>query len=338
MPEPALAPPSPSRIHQAPPTRTLGISLGSIKQLQLGHCRSGWDPPTTSHRDVPGQAAANAHSWGGCARGAGSHRQCRGGVWHAPAQPHSPDWSRLLRGRRSAGTAAGPAQSTEHPGQASPAPRPGIPSTPAGHPQHPWPGIPCTPARHPQHPSQASPATPDPFSCSPQPGVTSAATSGHAVCWGSLSLATFRHPRHREPAQQLCPAGQAGAVWQCWAQLSRQSQVTATEFWGKQATGHGNEAGSTQRALRALRMGNATHACSFWALSPPKIVPQAESPQGERLRHTSVTSMWDGGLSTGTPSCPTRPPRRWLPLNAGLSASRSGQPGRGAPRGAPTNQ
>lgn len=84
-------------------------------------------------------------------RGAGSPNQPgtnrqQGGVRHAPAQPHSPNWSRLLRRRRrSAGTGAGPVRQLRH------------------HTVHPDPA----PPRHPQTRQAAS----------PQSGITGALRS-----------------------------------------------------------------------------------------------------------------------------------------------------------------
>lgn len=115
--------------------------------LAAPHARTGLgntipirDPPSTSNWDVAGQAGiqqpppsrmsqvrqrpTHTQSWGGCARGAGSPGTQRGGVRHAPAQPHSPDWSRLLRRRRSAGTAAG-LHGALQPGITPSTPRPG---------------------------------------------------------------------------------------------------------------------------------------------------------------------------------------------------------------------
>lgn len=189
-----------------------------------------------------------------------------------------------------------------------------------------------SPAWHPQHPQTR---------CSPQPGVPSAlcSPSGHAVCWESLSLAALRCPGHGEPARRLCPAGQAGAVWQCWAQQSWQSQGTAMEFGESREQGMGMKQGA-RRGLSVLHAWGMPPILAHSGVCPhPKECHELRALRARAHQsHLSVTSMWDGGPSTGTPSCPRRPPRHWLPLNAGLSAPRSTQPGRGAPRSAPSNQ
>lgn len=231
MPESALAPPSPAGIHQL--------------QLQPGHPESAGDLASTSSWDTAGQAGIRqspptgmsrvrlrpAHTaGGGCAKGAespGTHRQ-RGGVRHAPAQPHSPDWSRLLRRRCcSAGTAAGSAQRLQH--RMEP------------------------PAWHPRHP-QSRPAAP-PSPVSPEHCV---ATSGHAVCWGSLPLATFRRPRHREPARRLCWPDRLELSGNAWHSRASRARHEPRSFGESRKRGMGMKQGA-RRGLSAL---------GAWGMSP----------------------------------------------------------------------
>lgn len=129
MPELALAPPSPSGIHQAPPAPTRTLNQPGISNWDTAGQAGIQQPPPSGMSQVR-QRPTHTQSWGGCARGAGSPGTQRGGVRHAPAQPHSPDWSRLLRRRRSAGTAAGP-HGAPRPGITPSTPRPGQPLPPA---------------------------------------------------------------------------------------------------------------------------------------------------------------------------------------------------------------
>lgn len=185
-----------------------------------------------------------------------------------------------------------------------------------------------------EHPGLASPpAPPDPASRCPQPGVTNAATSGQAGCAGGLCPWP---PSGSLWAQGTSPAALPGRTGRsCLAVPSTAEPAEPWSFGDSSQQGMGMKQGAC-RGLSVLHGWGVP--CSFWGLSPPKLVPQAESPQGEWLGHTSITRVWDGAPSPGTPSCPRRPLRCWLPLNAGLSATKSTQPGRGAPRGAPTNQ
>lgn len=90
-PAPAAAsvPPSPAGIHQAAPTATPRVRTRLVPHTH-GGCTRARLAPALRHPPLPQQ-------WGhGPAEAPAMHRQ-QGGVWHAPARPHSPDWSRLLR-------------------------------------------------------------------------------------------------------------------------------------------------------------------------------------------------------------------------------------------------
>lgn len=254
----------------------------------LGTTIPSWDPVSSSDRDAPGQDAAGTSYTGWVYEG-------QAGSCPPPPSSSSAVGPRPCRGAGNAPAAgwglacAGTASLT----RLVPAPSPVTPLSRNRGRTH---VVALAPHSAPR--SGVSPASPRPGELLPPARrcrCICVATSRHMPC-----ARRFRQPvpglfapRRREPARRLCPAGQAGAVWQRRALPSR------------------------ARAGKAL--GRPNKICEGAQGMPPTLTRPRVFPHPEQRRRAALrasghgplvaSAQHNGGPSPGTPSCPKRRPQ-----------------------------
>lgn len=227
----------------------------------------------------------------------------QGGVWYAPAWPHSPNWSRLFhRQRRSAGSAAGPAPMLSAHNHAAPQAQ-GASRSSTHRPHSP--------------PSQLPPSSqPRALPLTPQSCMRGWDGCIPAVWFPHTAPCPARCPGHGEPARRL---RQVGAVWQRRCGRAGAAVALGTS-WRSQTAGlgpQGSRSGAKAQPQGSRRPTGMGHCDGTQAAHRPmaqhqrlQVEPNTPSPKradGQKaLGHPTAvqcyrgTKCWDPLVAEGT--------------------------------------